>query len=66
MFNRRTLKIEESIHVVFDEFSSSVIRSNGEDQQDWITSPSTIPFEEAPKQQGSPPNSDSLPQDTKP
>ena len=38
IFNKRTLKIEESIHIVFDEFSPSDDRlKENEDQEDWLT-----------------------------
>ena len=47
VFNQRTLKIEESIHVVFDEFSSSDDRINDEDDQEEWTS---IPYQSSPKE----------------
>ena len=50
VYNQRTLKIEEFIHVAFDEFSSSVVKSNEEDKKDWINSPSSTPSEDVLKQ----------------
>ena len=34
VYNKRTLRIEESIHVIFDESLSSVVRKNNLDEQD--------------------------------
>ena len=46
VFNKKTLKIKESIHVVFDKFSSNDNRwKNEKDQGDWMTSHTQPPQE---------------------
>ena len=47
VFKQRTLRIEESIHVVFDEFSSSDDKMNNEDdQEEWTF----VPYQSSPKE----------------
>ena len=38
VFNKRTLKIEESIYVVFDKFSLSANRNKEDKKEDWMSS----------------------------
>ena len=47
VFNQRTLKTKESIHVVFDELSSSDDKINDEDDQEEWTS---VPHQSSPKE----------------
>ena len=53
VFNRRTLKIEEFIHVVFDEFSSNNDRIyDDNDKEEWALVPhQSLPKETLKKQQ---------------
>ena len=66
MFNQRTLKIEESIHVVFDEFSSSDDKMRDQDNQgDCIHVPTQLSLKETSKElQGSLMGNDSSFQDS--
>ena len=60
------MKIEESIHVVFGEFLSSDNKSmEEEDQEDWMNiHTQTSPKGGFKEQQRSPPNNNSIHQDT--